>query len=41
MFGLITTKIANPKNEKANFDGLFTPEIASNVPTMLRTLAVC
>ena len=40
VFNFISTAIVNPNKEEA-VDGLFSPEVANNVPKMIRTMVYC
>ena len=40
-FNFVSTAIVNPNNIKPNSKGYFPPEVADNVPHMLRILVCC
>lgn len=41
VFNFISTALVNPNNLKPNDQGYFPPEVADNVPYMLRSLVYC
>ena len=40
IFNMISTAIVNPNNA-SSVDGVFPPEVANNVPMMIRVLVMC
>jgi hypothetical protein len=41
VFGFVSTALANPDHLEANDKGYFPPEVANNVPKMIRVLCAC
>jgi MFS transporter, OFA family, oxalate/formate antiporter len=41
VFNFVSTAIVNPNHQEAGDNGYFSPEVANNVPKMIRILCVC